>query len=82
MSVTGFVLHIVRFSRKRHRGQSSQNQGWVWKETERHEQGASEAAVGTEGARSPAEEPITVRETAEEASDGCGRNEEDKGTVD
>lgn len=67
---------------ERHGGQSSQDQGWIWEEAECHEQRAAEAAVGSEGARPPAQEPITVWEAAEEASDGCGRDEEDKGLMD
>lgn len=76
-----FVSRNFRYSRKRHRGQGSQNQGRIWEEAERHEQGASEAAVCSEGARPPAEEPVAVWEAAEEASDGRGRNEEDKGMI-
>lgn len=76
-----FVLHTFRYSRNWHRRQVSQDQGWIWEEAERHEQRASEAPVGSEGACPSAEEPIAVRETAEEASDGRGGNEEDEGVI-
>lgn len=76
-----FVLRTFSVGGKRHRGQGSQDQGRIREEAERHEQGAPQAAVCSEGTRPPAEEPIAVREAAEEASDGRGGNEEDEGVI-
>lgn len=78
---TRSVSPALRFSGERLGGQGSQDQGRIREEAERHEQGAPEAPLGSEGARPPAEEPITVREAAEEAADGRGGDEEDEGAA-
>ena len=69
---------LSRFSGVWHRGEGQEDQSRIREEAELHEQRAAEAAVGSEGARSPAEEPVAVRETAQEAPAGRHRNEEDQ----
>lgn len=54
-----------------YRGEGQTHQSRIRAEAGLHEQGAAKASVGTEGARPPAEEPVTVREAAAETSDGC-----------
>ena len=68
-----------RLGGERHGGQGPQDQAGVREEAERDEQGAAEAADGSEGARPPAEEPVAVREADEETDPGRGRDEEDQG---
>lgn len=73
------LLFLLRFSWVRNGGKGQKNQSGIWEEAELHEQGVAEAAVSSEGARPAPEEPVTVRETAEETADGRDWDEEDKG---
>ncbi len=53
-----------------YRRESKEDKVRIREEVELHEQGDAETAVGTEGTCTPSEEPITVRETAEEVTAG------------
>lgn len=72
-------VRVCRLGGERLGGQSSQDKGGIREEAERDEQGAPEAALCSEGARTAAEEPVAVREAAEEAADRRGGDEEDQG---
>ncbi len=56
-------------------GQEQTDKSRVWEEARCHEQRAAETTGGSEGACSSTEEPVTVRETAEETAAGSGGNE-------
>jgi len=75
----GIPLFLSRFGGDGYGGEGEEGQNGVREEAELHEQGAAKAPVGSEGARPPAEEPVAVREAAQETPAGRDRDEEDQG---